>query len=440
MSKQGSLSLVPHIDQYFGVWAMYEPTFQSLFDRAMSIDISSHMASDHVQAIIREVNESSEGGANGEYRTSVRQNVAVIEASGTLMKHASSFSGGTSTTRLRRSINAAVRDEAVGSVLLSIDSPGGTAAGTFELAETIAKANETKPVLAHIQDMGASAAYWTASAARSISINQPGKVGSIGTYAVVHDLSALAAKEGVKVHVVRAGSEHKGAGIPGTEITSTQLAEFQRLVDQVNGFFLDGVSKGRSMDSGKVKELADGRVHIGSDAQTLGLVDHVRSFEETFEEAAALASPKTQFRGTAMSATSKEIKAACPGIDAETVLSYLESEKSLDQCKDAWMQELALKAETATEAAEKAEADKAEAVKRAEEAASAPGVDPLVDEGGTTTTENSANDAFWAAVKEHEANGKNRIEALAAVNRRNPELRKAMVAEGRELAKHADRN
>jgi signal peptide peptidase SppA len=254
---------------------MYEPTFRLLFEQAMRLDITSHLSSERVQEVIDEVSRA--GSAEGSYRTTIRNGVAVIRANGSLMKQASSFSAGTSTVLLRQSLMAAMRDDSVNSALLAIESPGGTAAGTYELAETISRFASQKPIVAHIEDLGASAAYWIASATQSISANAPAKVGSIGTYAVIQDLSAMAAKEGVKVHVVRAGSEHKGAGVPGTEITPAQLAEFQRHVDRTNDFFVAGVAAGRKMTEVQVRQLADGRVHGAEEARQLGLIDHERA-------------------------------------------------------------------------------------------------------------------------------------------------------------------
>jgi signal peptide peptidase SppA len=435
---------VPHIDQYEGVWAMYEPTFQLLYEQAMRMDITAHMTSERVQQVIDEVNQA--GSAEGSYRTTIRNGVAVIRANGTLMKQASSFSAGTSTVLLRQSLMAAMRDESVNAALLAIESPGGTAAGTYELAETISRFAKQKPIITHIEDLGASAAYWIASATQSISANAPAKVGSVGTYMVIQDLSAMAAKEGVKVHVVRAGSEHKGAGVPGTEITPAQLAEFQRHVNRTNDFFVAGVAAGRKMTEVQVRQLADGRVHGAEEAKQLGLIDHVRTFEESFDEAVALASRKTQVRvrGTKMTAietsaaTPKEIKAACTGASSDFVLQSIEAERTLDQCRDAFIQDQATEIAALREQNETLVKERDEAIEKANAAstktvASQTGAEPLIDspKSGKKASGESASDAFWASVKAEEAEGKSRQEALAAVNRSNPELREAMLAEAR---------
>jgi ClpP class serine protease len=99
----------------------------------------------------------------------------------------------------------------------------GSYPGRTNWQADVREANKKKPVTAYIEDLGASAAYWVASQAGKIYSNEPGFVGSIGTYLVVEDWSGAA--EGAwasKVHVVKAG-EFKGAGYPGTPVTDAQL-------------------------------------------------------------------------------------------------------------------------------------------------------------------------------------------------------------------------
>ena len=427
------ISAIPHFDQYVGVWSMHEPTFQALFDHAKTIDITAHLSSDAVKEVMGEAKAvAGAQSASGAYRTVVQDGVAVIRANGTLMKHASSMTGGSSTVMLRQAIRTAMQDPSVGSILLVIESPGGTAAGTYELAQTIQMAAAMKPVISHIEDLGASAAYWIAAATQSIAANAPAMVGSIGTYAVIQDLSALAAKEGVKVHVVRAGA-FKGFGEPGTEITADQLAMMQERVNGVNEFFLIGVMEGRKMNRSQVETLADGRVHSAAKAKELGLIDKVQTFEQSFSDAVALAAQYSQKKGKKMSdtqptpqaATIQEIKAACPGITSDKLVSYLEANKTIDQAKDAWMQELALDLAAKSEELAKAKSE-ADAL-AAKAAAPKIGVEPITEKSSSTAGD--ARGAWNQAIDEHVKSGMSRVDAIKAVNRRSPELRSAMLAD-----------
>lgn len=409
---------------------MLEDVFNGLLDQAKSLDITAHLESDIAKATAEEAQSATRDSVDGAYRTMLKDGVAVISASGPLMKHASSMGGGASSVLLRQSINAAAKDPRVGAILLSIESPGGTSAGTYELASTIKRANEVKPVLAHIEDLGASAAYWLAAAASSISANLPAMVGSIGTYMVVSDLSAMAAKEGVKVHVIRAG-QYKGMGTPGTEITADQLAILQDRVDSANELFLAGVMEGRKMDREQLNKIADGRVYSAAKAKDLGLIDRVQTFDEAFNQAVALAAKTLSPKGLKMSentpapqaATISQVRAACPGITADKIVSYVESGKTLEQCKDAWMQEIATELAAKEEALAKVEAEKAEAIAKAEVAAKAPGVDPISEETQATSTNADAKAEWNEKVAEKMKSGCDRAKAMVKVAAENPGLR-----------------
>src|SRR5690606_12569029 len=95
--------------------------------------------------------------------------------------------------------------------------------------------------------------------------------------------SVAAERAGLKIHVVKAG-EMKGIGESGTAITDEQLTELQRIVDDVNSFFVTSAAKGRAMPLETMRKLADGRVHVAADAQRLGLIDGVATFAETLAE------------------------------------------------------------------------------------------------------------------------------------------------------------
>ena len=207
---------------------------------------------------------------------------AILSMAGPLTKKATSAQslfGGTSTIETQRALREAVKDPEVKRIALHIDSPGGQVSGTADLADAVAKANKSKPVMAYISDMGASAAYWIASQASAIYANTTAMVGSIGVFTVINDMSQAAAEQGVKVHVVRAG-KFKGSATPGTEVTESQLAEFQREIDAIAKVFIGAVAKGRGISQDAAASLADGRVHIGASAKKMGLIDGVMGFED----------------------------------------------------------------------------------------------------------------------------------------------------------------
>lgn len=203
---------------------------------------------------------------------------AVIGIQDFMMKGESKF-GGTSTVAVRQQLRAAARDPQVHSIMLAIDSPGGTLAGTQQLADDVAAIAAQKPVVAQVEDLAASAALWVAAQANSIYANRTAVVGSIGTFGVVKDTSKKAEMAGIKVHVISTGP-YKGFA-DGAPITPEHLAEYKREVMALNEHFLQAIQQGRGMARADVEKLADGRVWIADEAAKLGLINGVQSADAT---------------------------------------------------------------------------------------------------------------------------------------------------------------
>ena len=175
--------------------------------------------------------------------------VALVHLAGGLQKSRSKF-GGTSTVAVRRALRQAAADDAVKSVLMLVDSPGGAVAGTHELNQDVRAVAARKPVHAHVEDLCASAALWAVSGASKITANLPAQIGSIGVYAVLWDESEAMEMAGVKVHVVSTGGL-KGACTPGTEISEELLEDVQRDVDEFNTFFQQALADAGAVEGGQ---------------------------------------------------------------------------------------------------------------------------------------------------------------------------------------------
>ena len=135
--------------------------------------------------------------------------IAVIPVHGTLVKRTAGLnaaSGLTSYTEIGAMLEAALADPQVAGILLDIDSPGGEAAGSFELARTIREATKTKPVWAVANDSAFSAAYAIGAAANRLIVSETGGVGSIGVIALHVDQSVKDANEGYRFTAVTAGN------------------------------------------------------------------------------------------------------------------------------------------------------------------------------------------------------------------------------------------
>lgn len=288
------------ISDYCGLWSIGDEPFAAIWAMAQAIDFSKHqlpkrqrltfcldsqctdfdLAAESVRSWMRDEETfialemtPAPGG----------KSLAVIKLTGLMMKSASSL-GGTSTIQARREIRMAAADPNVAGILLAIDSPGGSVAGTHDLANEIKAAANRKPVWSHIEDMGGSAAYWAASQADQIMVNSPtALVGSIGTFQVVHDRSGEAEKAGIKTLVFRTG-HLKGMGAPGEKVTDEQASHIQALVNSVQGTFDTAVQKGRKLSVKQLADVKDGGAYAAPDAQNRGLIDAIQPLGKTISD------------------------------------------------------------------------------------------------------------------------------------------------------------
>jgi signal peptide peptidase SppA len=212
--------------------------------------------------------------------------VAVVRIVGEMMKGQSWF-GGTSTVQVRRDIQSAAADPNTSGILLAIDSPGGSVAGTADLAAEVKAARRKKPVWAHVDDVTASAAYHVASQADQVWANTAdAMVGSIGTLWMIADTSGLADKAGVKVHAIATGPL-KAAGRFGTAVTDGHLAYFQALVDSSQAHFDAAVRTGRRLTAEQMAEVRSGAIYPAARAKELRLIDGIRPLGQTIAALAA---------------------------------------------------------------------------------------------------------------------------------------------------------
>ncbi len=206
---------------------------------------------------------------------------AIVQVSGPIFKGSNILTrlyGGSSTKTLQQILRLAAADEDVKRIVLSIDSPGGSVSGLSELGDTLDRVRARKPVVSHIDGLGASAAYYIASHTDTIYAERTALVGSIGTIMVMYDYAKMFEEAGVKPVVIATGP-YKGTGVMGTEITEDQQTELREIVDFYFREFAATVMKGRSMAKKDFDELATGRVWDAPAARKMGLVDQLTTLD-----------------------------------------------------------------------------------------------------------------------------------------------------------------
>jgi signal peptide peptidase SppA len=266
--------LVPQfarLADYCCLWLLEPMAAARLWQYASSLDLAAHVA-DHPQPrAVASPLEILPGRG--------KQSVALIRATGTLMKQVPSL-GGTSTVGLRRAIRQAALDEQVSGILLAIDSPGGTVAGTADLAADVKAARRSKPVWAHVDDLAASAAYWVASQADRVTANAgTALLGNVGTVLSVEDTTARNERLGVKELAFSSGPLKVMGG--GLGVSEQQATYLQGLVNAIQAQFADAVRKGRGLTDAQLAEVQSGAVYTAEQALRLKLVDGISPLEKT---------------------------------------------------------------------------------------------------------------------------------------------------------------
>ena len=203
-------------------------------------------------------------------------NVAVIHIEG-MITSSGGFGGTTSAEKIIKFIHTAEEDKDIKAILLDINSGGGSAVGSDEIAQAV-KSTE-KPTVAVIREVGASGAYWIASASDKIYANRMSITGSIGVLGSYLEFAKLLDDYNVTYRRVVAG-KYKDMGSPMKEMTYDEELIFQQTVDKIHSYFIEAVAENRNMTVNEVGSMATGRFVLGVEAKELGLIDELGSKQD----------------------------------------------------------------------------------------------------------------------------------------------------------------
>lgn len=211
--------------------------------------------------------------------------IAVIPILGTLVKRSlgmEAASGLTSYSEIAAMLDAAVADPMVSGILLDIDSPGGEASGSFELARRVREAAAIKPIWAVANDAAYSAAYAIAASAQRLFVTETGGVGSIGVIALHVDQSIKDANDGYRYTAITAGA-HKNDYSPHEPLSDVAKSELQSEVDRLYAIFTEHVAAMRRLDLDAVRATEAG-LFFGTNAVVQGLADGIQTLDATLTE------------------------------------------------------------------------------------------------------------------------------------------------------------
>ena len=201
--------------------------------------------------------------------------IGIIAIDGPILRKPDLFArilfGATSAEEIADALTEVADRADIKAILLDIDSPGGTVAGTPELANAVAALDKKKPVYAFSSGLMCSAAYWIASQARAVYATPSAQVGSIGVVQTVIDNTAALESRGLKVEVFSVG-KYKAMGAPGAPLTDEQRQLISsNLAEIASDFHTAVLSRGRAIPA----EAMEGQTFSGRQAQRHNLAGMV---------------------------------------------------------------------------------------------------------------------------------------------------------------------
>ncbi|MEG3347586.1 S49 family peptidase [Novacetimonas sp. GS1] len=215
----------------------------------------------------------------------VISDVAVIPVSGVLLPGESPgwwWSGATFYEDINVAFQQAIDDPSIKVVVLLVDSPGGTVAGCFDLADRIYEGRGAKPIVAIVNESAYSAAYALASSADTIVVPRTGGVGSIGVVGMHVDITGALEQAGIKITTFQFGDQ-KTDSYPTTTMSEEAAKRFQADIDAMGELFVATVARNRDIPADRVRATQAG-TFLGQTGVDAGLADTVMGAEAAFRE------------------------------------------------------------------------------------------------------------------------------------------------------------
>lgn len=209
--------------------------------------------------------------------------VAIIPMYGALMSRGGSdwFGSWAGMDGLRAAIGAAAASNDVSAIVLAIDSPGGTVAGTPETAAAVRAAAAQKPVIAIADTLAASAAYWIGSQATKFVAAPSADLGSIGVVCMHSDYSRMLSEAGIDTtFITSTDAPFKVEGNPYQPLSDEAKANWTQRADESMADFVRSVAEGRGKTQSAVREtFGKGRTMGAQAALAAGMIDAITTMD-----------------------------------------------------------------------------------------------------------------------------------------------------------------
>lgn len=170
-------------------------------------------------------------------------------------------------------------DDKIKGIVLRVDSPGGAVAPSQDIYRAVKHLKARKPIVASMGSLAASGGLYASLGASKVYAEPGTLTGSIGVVMQVPNVTKIADRFGLDMITIKSG-KLKDVGNSFRAMTDEERRFLEEHLAKVHGQFVDAVIEGRALDPAKVREFADGRVIIGADAKSLGLVDDFGSLHD----------------------------------------------------------------------------------------------------------------------------------------------------------------
>jgi protease-4 len=215
-----------------------------------------------------------------------KENVAILFADGDIVD-GRGYSD-IAADRFVAEIDKIRKDQTVKSVVLRVNSPGGSVVASEKIRTALKLLMAEKPLVASYANYAASGGYWISAGTQKIFSDATCLTGSIGVFSLIPEFSKTIGKVGVNLVTV-GSNKHSDMFSLMRPFDAEETASLQLYVEDVYERFVGLVAEGRSLETQKVDDMAQGRVWVGTDALGLGLVDEIGGLREAVDYAASLA-------------------------------------------------------------------------------------------------------------------------------------------------------
>ena len=222
--------------------------------------------------------------------------VAIIYAEGQIFDGNEYEDGSVYGSRLAKELRDARLNDAIKSVVVRVNSPGGSAIASELAWREMTLLQQVKPVVISMGEMAASGGYYISAPADYIFSDKTTLTGSIGVFGMIPNIkNLLTYRLGITIDNTYTSPAALTPSI-FQPVTDIQRKNLNKSVDKVYETFTQHVAEGRNLDINNVLNIAEGRVWSGTMAKEIGLVDAIGGFNEAVGKAIELADISSNYK------------------------------------------------------------------------------------------------------------------------------------------------